>query len=144
MNKGGKSRGQNCKLLMPRAWAQVQPPVREIRFFKPWGAAKKRAKDLNRHFSIEDMRVCAVAQLSDSLWPLATKLFGLWNFPGKNTRVGYHFLLQGIFPTQGSKPSVLHFLHWQADSLQLRHLGSSKEDIQITNNHIKKIVMLRR
>ena len=24
-----------------------------------------------------------------------------WNFPGKNTGVGCHFLLQGIFPTQG-------------------------------------------
>ena len=29
--------------------------------------------------------------------------------------------LQGIFLTQGSKP---HFLHWQADCLQLCHLGS--------------------
>ena len=28
--------------------------------------------------------------------------------------VGYHFLLQGIFPTQGSNPGLLH---WQADSL---------------------------
>ena len=28
--------------------------------------------------------------------------------PGKNTGVGYHFLLQGIFPTQGSNPSLLH------------------------------------
>ena len=35
-------------------------------------------------------------------------------FPGKNTRVGCHCLLQGIFPTQGSNP---HLLHWQADSL---------------------------
>ena len=25
-----------------------------------------------------------------------------WNFPSKNTGVGCHFLLQGIFPTQGS------------------------------------------
>ena len=25
-----------------------------------------------------------------------------WDFPGKNTGVGCHFLLQGIFPTQGS------------------------------------------
>ena len=25
-------------------------------------------------------------------------------FPGKNTRVGYYFLLQGIFPTQGWNP----------------------------------------
>ena len=24
-----------------------------------------------------------------------------WNFPGKNTGEGYHFLLQGIFPIQG-------------------------------------------
>ena len=29
-------------------------------------------------------------------------------FPGKNTRVGCHFLLQGIFLTQGSKPGLLH------------------------------------
>ena len=31
-----------------------------------------------------------------------------WDFPGKNTGVGSHFLLQGIFPVQGSKPSLLH------------------------------------
>ena len=29
-------------------------------------------------------------------------------FSGKNTGMGYHFLLQGIFPTQGSNPSLLH------------------------------------
>ena len=28
--------------------------------------------------------------------------------PGKNIRVGCHVLLQGIFPTQGSNPGVLH------------------------------------
>ena len=41
--------------------------------------------------------------------------------PGKNTEVGCHFLLQGIFPTQGL---YLYLLHWQADSLPLSHLGS--------------------
>ena len=45
-------------------------------------------------------------------------------FPGKNTGVGCHFLLQGIFLTQGSKPRLLHLLHWQEDSLQLHHLES--------------------
>ena len=44
-----------------------------------------------------------------------------WDFPGKNTGVGCHFLLQGIFPTQRLNP---HLLHWQADSLPLSHLGS--------------------
>ena len=35
--------------------------------------------------------------------------------------MGCHFLLQGIFPTQGSNPCLLH---WQADSLTLSHQGS--------------------
>ena len=47
-----------------------------------------------------------------------------WNFPGKNTGVVCHFLLQGIFLTQGSNPCFLHLLHWQADSFQLSPLGS--------------------
>ena len=29
-------------------------------------------------------------------------------FPGKNTGVGCHFLLQEIFPTQGLNPDLLH------------------------------------
>ena len=46
-----------------------------------------------------------------------------WNFPGKNTGVGCHFLLQGIFLTQGSNPHLLHRLHWQTDSLPLAPPG---------------------
>ena len=30
------------------------------------------------------------------------RLLCLWDFPGKDTGVGYHSLLQGIFSTQGS------------------------------------------
>ena len=36
--------------------------------------------------------------------------------------MGFYFLLQGIFPTQGSNPSLLHLLHLYADSLPLHHL----------------------
>ena len=36
--------------------------------------------------------------------------------------MGCHFLLQGIFPTQGLNPHVLRLLHWQVGSLPLRHL----------------------
>ena len=42
-------------------------------------------------------------------------------FPGKNIRVGYHFLLEGVFLTQGSNP---HLLHWQVYSLPLSHQRS--------------------
>ena len=36
------------------------------------------------------------------------RLLSPWDFPGKNTGVGCHFLLQGIFPTQGSNPGLPH------------------------------------
>ena len=42
-----------------------------------------------------------------------------WNFPGKNTGVGCHFILQGIFLIQGSNPCLLCLLHWQANSSPL-------------------------
>ena len=50
------------------------------------------------------------------LW--SAGLFYPWDFPDKNTGMGCHSLLQGIFPTQGSN---LCFLHWQTDSLPLSH-----------------------
>ena len=40
------------------------------------------------------------------LWP--TWFLYPWNSPGKNTGVGCHFLLFGIFLTQGSNPCLLH------------------------------------
>ena len=37
--------------------------------------------------------------------------------PGKNTGLGYHAFLQGIFLTQGSNLHLLCLLHWQVGSL---------------------------
>ena len=58
-------------------------------------------------------------QLCDTLWTVATRLPCPWDSPGKNPEVGCHFLLQGIFLTQGSNLRLLRFLHWQAGSLPL-------------------------
>ena len=41
-------------------------------------------------------------------WTVACRLLHSWDFPGKNTGVGCHFLLQGIFPTQGSNSGLPH------------------------------------
>ena len=68
-------------------------------------------------------RVLSRSVMSDSLHP-----YGLWpamflcpwDFPGKKTGVGCHFLLQGIFPTQGSN---LHLLKRQVNSLPLMPRG---------------------
>ena len=38
---------------------------------------------------------------------------GAWDFPGKNTGMDCHALLQGIFPTQKLKPHLLWLPHWR-------------------------------
>ena len=58
--------------------------------YLPW-SEKVKVKSLSR------------AQLFATPW-----LRHPWDFPGKSTGVGCHFLLQGIFPTQGSNPGLLH------------------------------------
>ena len=50
--------------------------------------------------------VRAYSVVSNSLEP--SRFLFPWDSPGKNTGVGCHFLLQGIFLTQGSN---LHLLH---------------------------------
>ena len=83
-----------------------------------------------RHLSVVCVCVCVFAYTCaescltlcspmdcSSLWLLCP-----WDSPGKNTGVGCHFLLQGIFPTWESN---LRLLHWEGGSLPLCHLGSS-------------------
>ena len=59
------------------------------------------------------------------IWLFVTPWTIAWQAPlsrnslGKNNGVGCHFLLQGIFPTQGLNPHLLCLLHWQVSSLPL-------------------------
>ena len=76
-------------------------------------------------YSLREMRASTLALVTQlcvtlcdpiDLWP--ARLLCPWNSPGKNTAVGSHFLLQGLFLTQGSNPRSMH---WQAGSLPLSH-----------------------
>ena len=73
--------------------------------------------------------VCAYSVssvVSDSLQPHGLQpasFLCLRDYPGKNTGVGCHFLLQGIFPTQELNSGLLYLLPWQAGSLPLSHQG---------------------
>ena len=58
-------------------------------------------------------------QLFLTPWTVASFLC-LWNPPSRNTGVGCHFFLQGIFLTQGSNPC---FLHCRQILYQLSHQG---------------------
>ena len=91
---------------------------------------------------------CSVASgMSDCVQPygllLPTRLLCPWDSPGKNTGVGCHALLQGIFPTQGSNPNLLHLLHWQAGFIPLSATWeapsavSTANSFQTENSHLK-------
>ena len=62
---------------------------------------------------------CSV--MSDSLHPHG--LYSPWNSLGQNTEVGSLSLLQGIFPTQGLNPGLLHC---RQILYQLSHRGSPR------------------
>ena len=72
--------------------------------------------------------LCLVAQSCLTLCnPMDCSLPGFFvhgDSPGKNTGVGCHALLQGIFPTQGSNPG---FLHCRQILYHLSHQGSPLE-----------------
>ena len=60
---------------------------------------------------LSEICVLSHSAVSNSLWPQDCSLPGSsvhGNSPGKNTGVGCHALLQGIFPTQGSNPGLPH------------------------------------
>ena len=67
-----------------------------------------------------------------------------WNSPGKNTGVGCHSLLQGIFPTQGSNPGLLHCRHIL---YHLSHQGSPSTTVYLLNVlrksflHVLKVIL---
>ena len=65
-----------------------------------WAQASKGKWEIPLSLKSESKSLSVV---SNSLW-----LYSPWNSPGQNTGVGSLSLLQGIFPTQGSNPGLLH------------------------------------
>ena len=68
----------------------------------------------------------SLSVVSDSLWP--RRLHSPWNSPGQNTGVRSLSLLQGIFPTQGLNPGLLHC---RQIFYQLSHKGNPEYIPQI-------------
>ena len=54
------------------------------------------------------MKSLSHVRLFATPWTVAYQPCPPWDFPGKGTGVGCHFLLQRIFPTQGTNPGLLH------------------------------------
>ena len=85
------------------------------------------------------MYSCVVAKLCVMLCDsMDCSFFCPWNFLGKNTGVGCHFLLQEIFLTQVEPKSPA----LQVDSLPLSHLGSPYVCIYHNNRNFMSILAL--
>ena len=98
-------------------YAQLTAPV-FIFYWQYRRIEKRKSASSHNCFDLVTKSCPALLQPTDYK---PSSLLCPWDFPGKNTEVGCHFLLQGIFPTQGSNP---HLMHWQADSLPQSHIGS--------------------
>ena len=71
-------------------------------------------------------------------WTIAANLHCPWDFPGKHIGAGCHFLLQGIFLTQGSYPCLLCLLHWQVGSLPLAPYGGESNGTPLQYSCLEK------
>ena len=79
-------------------------------------------------------------------WTIAYQAPGPWDFPGKSTGVCCHFLLQGVFLTQGSNLDLLHckqmlycLSHQEVHFLYASAQISSHQDDLPSPPHIKHI-----
>ena len=63
--------------------------------------SKLRAMEKEREAWSAAMHAQSVMADSATAWIVAARFLCLWDFPGKNPGVGFHFLLQGFFLTQG-------------------------------------------
>ena len=63
------------------------------------------------------------------------RLLSPWDFPGKNTRVGNHSLLQKIFSAQGSNPDLLHC---RQVPYRMSHQGSLPNLPKLKHNYLVK------
>ena len=72
----------------------------------------------------EQGKECMYAQSCPTCSPLGSSVCGISQ--ARILEWVAIFFSRGIFLTQGSKPHLLCLLHWQAQSLPLRYLGSKK------------------
>ena len=86
----------------PSLCVVIHGPLSTINFFPPRSVLRLR-------WVSEVAQSCPI--LCDPMDCSLTRFLCPWDSPGENTRVGFHFLLQENFPTQGSNPGLPHCRH---------------------------------
>ena len=66
-----------------------------------------KSTSVNTAYLLQLQQQCQSLSRAGLCDPTDCRLLCLWNSPGKNTGVGCHALLQGIFPTQRLNPCLM-------------------------------------
>ena len=86
-----------------------------------WGSGRKQIMDICEVKSLSCFRLFATSWTVAYQAPLSP-----WDFPGNSIGMDCHFLLQGIFLTQGSNPGLPHC---RQTLYRLSHQGTEVVDI---------------
>ena len=90
----------------------------------------KRNQNSNNSFKVQMVPNLCVCHVLSRAWLLVTPWTAAHqaplstDFPGKNTGVGCHAFIEGIFPTQRSNLHLLFLLHYRSILYPLSHQGS--------------------
>ena len=137
-----------------RTTSQIKPPERKKTYlapfdikphkktWQPWSLPQNKSFRRKKRFLTDKVTCCHVAcwvasVASSSLRfhvTVARQASLSMGFSRQDTGVGCHAFLQGIFPTQGSNPSFLCLLHWQAGSLPLATPGKPSTTARMGRN----------
>ena len=86
------------------------------------------------------VKVKQLSHVFTTPWSVAcTRLLHPWDFPGKSTKVGCHFLLQGIFHTHGLNPSLPPC---RQTLYPLSHQGSLPPEVMDIKTEINKLKLI--
>ena len=108
--------------------------------YSPWGRKESNTTDWLTHerkmVMRSEVKSLSRARLFVTPWIVAcTKLLRPWDFQGKGTGVGWHFLLQGIFPTQGLNPGLSHCRQTLYRLSHQRSPSNEKERLKFPVSH---------
>ena len=106
-NSLGKNTGVSCHSLLQ---GNLPDPGMEPRFLalQADSLSSEPPKGIPPPWPKNEVKSLSHVQLFVTPWTIAYRFLHPWDFPGKSTRMGCHFLLQGIFPTQGSNQGLPH------------------------------------
>ena len=105
-------------MLLHETWIPLSSiPITHKIYLNFWTSLEITVPRVKKKKKVKVLVTQSCSTLCD---PMGCSLPGCpWNSPGKNTRVGSHSLLRGIFSTQGSNLGLLHY--------HLSHQGRPKQ-----------------